>query len=152
LRHLQTFDAPANGTVSLQSGDIDVNPGTEPIRSDIRDLAIPQLWHPPDASEYGAADDAKNNQAAANELCVDETDLLSDDYTTTEAIAAAARDANFDPVLAPAAALSGFQTLAVFVHALPNRARAIDGPPSSAAARRTSPADPPARTRARLRA
>jgi len=34
--------------------------------------------------------------------------------------AAAARDANFDAVLAPAAALSGCQTLAVFVHALPN--------------------------------
>jgi RES domain-containing protein len=53
-------------------------------------------------------------------LCVDETDLLSDDYTTTQAIAAAARAANFDAILAPAAALSGCQTLAVFVHALPN--------------------------------
>ncbi|AEJ48130.1 RES domain-containing protein [Mycobacterium tuberculosis] len=50
---------------------------------------------------------------------MDETDLLSDDYTTTQAIAAA-RDANFDAVLAPAAALPGCQTLAVFVHALPN--------------------------------
>ncbi len=50
---------------------------------------------------------------------VDEGDLLSDDYTTTQALAAAARGAGFDGVLAPAAALPGRQTLAVFVHALP---------------------------------
>lgn len=53
-------------------------------------------------------------------LGVDETDLVSEDYATTQAIAAAARDAGFDAVLAPAAALPGCQTLAVFVHALPN--------------------------------
>jgi RES domain len=51
---------------------------------------------------------------------VAEGDLVSDDYATTQAIAAAARDAGFDAVLAPAAALSGCETLAVFVHALPN--------------------------------
>jgi RES domain-containing protein len=53
-------------------------------------------------------------------LNVDEADLVSDDYATTQAIAAAARDAGFDAVLAPAAALPGCETLAVFVHALPN--------------------------------
>ncbi|MFV3722885.1 RES domain-containing protein, partial [Mycobacterium tuberculosis] len=59
------------------------------------------------------------DERTRSHLGVDETDLLSDDYTTTQAIAAA-RDANFDAVLAPAAALPGCQTLAVFVHALPN--------------------------------
>ena len=53
-------------------------------------------------------------------LNVDEADLVSDDYATTQAIATAARDAGFDAVLAPAAALPGGETLAVFVHALPN--------------------------------
>jgi hypothetical protein len=52
-------------------------------------------------------------------LGVDETDLVSDDCAITRAIAAAARDAGFDGVLAPAAALPGCETLAVFVHALP---------------------------------
>ena len=53
-------------------------------------------------------------------LNVDEADLVSDDYATTQAIATAARDAGFDAVLAPAAALPGCETLAVFFHALPN--------------------------------
>lgn len=44
------------------------------------------------------------DERTRSHLGVDETDLLSDDYTTTQAIAAA-RDANFDAVLAPAAAL-----------------------------------------------
>jgi RES domain-containing protein len=52
-------------------------------------------------------------------LGVDETDLVSDDCAITQAIAAAARDAGFDGVLAPAAALPGCTTLAVFAHALP---------------------------------
>jgi RES domain-containing protein len=52
-------------------------------------------------------------------LGVDEADLLSEDCATTQAIAAAARDAGFEGVLAPAAALPGCQTLAVFAHALP---------------------------------
>jgi RES domain-containing protein len=52
-------------------------------------------------------------------LNVDEADLVSDDYATTQAIATAARDAGFDAVLAPAAALPGCETLAVFVHAMP---------------------------------
>ena len=51
-------------------------------------------------------------------LGIDEGDLVADDYTTTQAIAAAARDAGFDGVLAPAAALPGRQTLAVFARAL----------------------------------
>jgi hypothetical protein len=53
-------------------------------------------------------------------LGVAEADLVSDDCATTQAIASAARDAGFDAVLAPAAALPGCETLAVFVHALPN--------------------------------
>jgi RES domain-containing protein len=52
-------------------------------------------------------------------LNVDEADLVSDHYATTQAIATAARAAGFDAVLAPAAALPGCKTLAVFVHALP---------------------------------
>lgn len=52
-------------------------------------------------------------------LGVDEADLVSDDCAITQDIAAAARDAGFDGVLAPAAALPGCETLAVFAHALP---------------------------------
>ena len=48
-------------------------------------------------------------------LGVDETDLVSDDCAITRAIAAAARDAGFDGVLAPAATLPGCETLAVSV-------------------------------------
>lgn len=53
-------------------------------------------------------------------LNVDVADLVSDDYASTQAIATAARDAGFDAVLAPAAALPACETLAVFVHALPH--------------------------------
>ncbi len=53
-------------------------------------------------------------------LGVDESDLIGDDYSTTQAIATAARDAGFDAVLAPAAALPDRETLAVFAHALPS--------------------------------
>jgi RES domain-containing protein len=53
-------------------------------------------------------------------LGVDEADLVSDDCATTQTIAAAARDAGFDAVLAPSAALPGCETLAVFAHALPD--------------------------------
>lgn len=60
------------------------------------------------------------DEETRSDLDVDETDLVSEDYVTTQTIAAAARDAGFDAVLAPAAALPGCQTLAVFVHALPN--------------------------------
>lgn len=92
------------------------------------------------------------DERTRSHLGVDETDLLSDDYTTTQAIAAA-RDANFDAVLAPAAALPGCQTLAVFVHALPNiepeRSEVRQPPPRLA---NLLPADPSARTHARLRA
>lgn len=51
-------------------------------------------------------------------LDIEESDLLSDDYTATQALAEAARDAGFDGILAPAAALRGRQTLAVYAHAL----------------------------------
>ncbi len=50
---------------------------------------------------------------------VTEADLVSDDYTVTQTIACAARDAGFDAILAPAAALPGCETLAVFAHVLP---------------------------------
>jgi RES domain-containing protein len=53
-------------------------------------------------------------------LGVNEADLVSDDYAITQTIARAARDAGFDAILAPAAALPGCQTLAVFTQALPN--------------------------------
>lgn len=52
-------------------------------------------------------------------LGVDENDLIGDDYALTQSIAAAALDAGFHAVLAPAAALLGRETLAVFAHALP---------------------------------
>jgi RES domain-containing protein len=52
-------------------------------------------------------------------LGVDADDLTADDCTVTRTIATAARDAGFDAVLAPAAALPGCTTLAVFAHALP---------------------------------
>ena len=49
-----------------------------------------------------------------------ESDLVGDDYSTTQTIAAAARDAGFHAILAPAAALPDRETLAVFAHALPS--------------------------------
>ncbi len=59
------------------------------------------------------------DERTRSHLNVNEADLVSDDYAITQAIAAAARGAGFDAVLAPAAALPGCETLAVFVHALP---------------------------------
>ena len=53
-------------------------------------------------------------------LGVDESDLVGDDYSITQTIAAAARNAGFDAILAPAAALPDRETLAVFAHALPS--------------------------------
>lgn len=49
---------------------------------------------------------------------IGEHDLLSDDYTTTQALATSARNSGFDAILAPAAALPGRRTLAVFAHAM----------------------------------
>ena len=60
------------------------------------------------------------DKTTRSHLGVDEADLVSDDCATTQTIACAARDAGFDAVLAPAAALPGCETLAVFVHTLPN--------------------------------
>lgn len=60
------------------------------------------------------------DKAARSHLGVDEADLVSDDCAATQNIASAARDAGFDAVLAPAAALPGCETLAVFAHALSN--------------------------------
>lgn len=58
------------------------------------------------------------DEATRSHLGVDEADLVSDDYATTQAIAAAARDAGFDALLAPVVALPGGTTLVVFAHAL----------------------------------
>ncbi len=58
------------------------------------------------------------NPAVREHLAIDENDLLTDDYTITQELAAAARGAGFDGVLAPAAGLPGRQTLAVFTSAL----------------------------------
>lgn len=58
------------------------------------------------------------DKATRAHLGVDESDLVSEDYRTTQAIATAARAAGFDAVLAPAAALPSCETLAIFVEAL----------------------------------
>jgi RES domain-containing protein len=60
------------------------------------------------------------DKTVRSHLGVDEADLVSDACATTQAIACTARDAGFDAVLAPSAALPGCETLAVFAHALPN--------------------------------
>ena len=57
-------------------------------------------------------------EGQAVQLAVSELALVGDDYSVTQAIASAARNAGFDGVLAPAAALPGRKTLAVFAHAL----------------------------------
>jgi hypothetical protein len=59
------------------------------------------------------------DQEVRAHLDIHESDLLSDDNTITQELAAAAQDARFDAILAPAAALPGRQTLAVFARALP---------------------------------
>jgi len=53
LPHLQTFDAPANGTVSLQSDDIAAKPGHRTKTIGHRHLAILEPWPLPGATEYG---------------------------------------------------------------------------------------------------
>lgn len=53
-------------------------------------------------------------------LGVDVADLIGDDYSVTQAIATAARNAGFQAILAPAAALPDRETLAVFANALPS--------------------------------
>lgn len=58
--------------------------------------------------------------AVRTHLGIDEADLVGDNYSTTQAIATAARNAGFHAILAPAAALPDRETLAVFVHALPS--------------------------------
>jgi hypothetical protein len=64
------------------------------------------------------------DEATRSHLGVSEADLVSEDCTLTRGIAAAARNAGFDAVLAPAAALPGCETLAVFAHALPAKVTA----------------------------
>ena len=59
------------------------------------------------------------DDATRSRLGLSRADLVSDDCTLTQDIAAAARNAGFDAVLAPAAALSGCKTLAMFADALP---------------------------------
>ncbi len=60
------------------------------------------------------------DEAVRAHLGVDESDLVGDDYSVTQTIATAARDAGFDAIVAPAAALPGRETLAVFAQALPS--------------------------------
>jgi hypothetical protein len=59
------------------------------------------------------------NPAVREHLAIDGDDLLTDSYMMTQELAAAARDAGFEGVLAPAAGLPGCQTLAVFASSLP---------------------------------
>lgn len=59
------------------------------------------------------------NPATRSHLGVSVDDLTAEGLHVTQEIANAARDAGFDAVLAPAVALPGCQTLAVFAHALP---------------------------------
>ena len=59
------------------------------------------------------------DEKVRSHLGVTEQDVVSDDYAVTQAIGVAARNARFDAVLAPAAALPSCKTLAVFVNALP---------------------------------
>ena len=61
-----------------------------------------------------------SSEEQAAQLAVSELDLVGDDCSVTQTVASAARDAGFDGVLAPAAALPGRKTLAVFAHALPS--------------------------------
>lgn len=58
------------------------------------------------------------DEAVRSHVGVDESDLVGDDYSITQTIAAAARDTGFHAILAPAAALPGRETLAVFAHAM----------------------------------
>ncbi|HMM48870.1 MAG TPA: RES family NAD+ phosphorylase [Miltoncostaeaceae bacterium] len=58
------------------------------------------------------------NPTVRKHLAVDQKNLLTDDYTITQELAAGARDADFDGILAPAAGLPIRQTLAVFAGAL----------------------------------
>jgi RES domain-containing protein len=51
-------------------------------------------------------------------LELDEEDLTGDDYTICQQVATLAFQAGFDAILAPSAALPGYQTLAVFHRAL----------------------------------
>lgn len=73
------------------------------------------------------------DETTRSHLGVSAADLVSDDCSLTQAIACAARDAGFDAVLAPAAALPGCETLAVFAHALskvrPERSEIRQPPP-----------------------
>lgn len=64
------------------------------------------------------------DEATRSHLGVSEADLVSDDCTLTQDIATAARNAGFDAVLSPAAAMPGCKTLAVFAHALSDKVTA----------------------------
>lgn len=59
------------------------------------------------------------DQQLRERLGINESDLVSDDYTITRDLAEAAQKAGLDAISAPAAALPGRQTLAVFARALP---------------------------------
>lgn len=66
-------------------------------------------------------------------LVIGEDDLVGDDFSTTQRLAAAARAAGLDGLLAPSAALPGRQTLVVFAsgrHALVSGVSRMRQPPS----------------------
>lgn len=54
------------------------------------------------------------DEAVRQRLGIDSDDLIGDDYSTTQALAEAARTAGFEGVLAPSAAFPGRRTLVVF--------------------------------------
>jgi hypothetical protein len=60
------------------------------------------------------------DDAVRAHLGVDEAALVGDSCPITQAIATAARDAGFDALLAPAAALPDRSTLAVFARSMPS--------------------------------
>ena len=67
-------------------------------------------------------------------LELDEADLTGDDYTICQQVAVLVRQAGFDAILVPSAALPGYQTLVVFHRALgkvrsPGNDRVRQAPP-----------------------
>lgn len=58
-------------------------------------------------------------------VSITELDLVGDDYRNCQRLAAGARAAGLDGILAPSAALPGHQTLAVFAHVLDRPGRVI---------------------------
>jgi RES domain-containing protein len=60
------------------------------------------------------------DKQAVDNLGIDEADLVGDDYSTTQALAAQVRAAGFVGILAPSAALPGCRTLVLFDSGITN--------------------------------